>query len=107
MPVKLMIFINNKLKYFLLLIMPETLRIPESKINWDTINTTFVDSIQYYDTKKDLNLIKFKTEPKTKSLSKPKSNSKSKKTNSNLNLNLNSNSKSNSKSKSKSKSRSL
>ena len=97
MPVKLMIFINNKLKYFLLLIMPETLRIPESKINWDTINTTFVDSIEYYDTKKDLNLIKFKTEPKAKSLSKTKSNSKK----------SNSNSNSKSKLKSKSKSRSL
>ena len=58
--------------------MRQTLRIPESKINWDTINTTFVDSIEYYDTKKDLNLIKFKTEPKAKSLSKPKSKSKSK-----------------------------
>lgn len=81
MQVKLMIFINNKLKYFLLLIMRQTLSIPKSKINWDTINTTFVDSIEYYDTKKDLNLIKFKTEPKTKSLSKliPKSNLKSKK----------------------------
>ena len=78
MPAKLMIFIKNKLKYFLLLIMRQTLRIPESKINWDTINTTFVDSIEYYDTKKDLNLIKFKTEPKAKSLSKPKSKSKSK-----------------------------
>ena len=61
--------------------MRQTLSIPKSKINWDTINTTFVDSIEYYDTKKDLNLIKFKTEPKTKSLSKliPKSNLKSKK----------------------------
>lgn len=58
--------------------MPETLRIPESKINWDTINTTFVDSIEYYDTKKNLNLIKFKTEPKAKSLSKPKPKSNSK-----------------------------
>ena len=93
MLVKLMIFIKNKLKYFLLLIMQQTLRIPESKINWDTINTTFVNSIEYYDTKKDLNLIKFKTEPKAKSLSNSKSNSK---------LNSKSRSKSNSKSRSRS-----
>ena len=68
--------------------MQQMLTISKPKItDWSNVNTSFVDSIEYYDTKKDLNLIKFKTPPKAKSLSKSQSNK--------------------SKSKSKSKSRSL